>query len=437
MVTLLAGCLAAGCSSEVGGGGNVDARAGDGGSTSDAGPQPGSAPEVYPTDRTLSPITPHVAANLRAIAARSTMQEDVFAKIGASATVSINFMHCFAGPEVDLDGRDELAATVAHFAAGDAAGTDPYQRDSLSATVGWSAGMAIAGDPSPLEQELAAISPRFAVIMYGTNDIQLMNPYSYGANLLAIADQLMAAGVIPLFTTVMPRDDSAAADAVVPLYNMVVRAVAQARQVPLIDFHRELAPLPDHGLGADDLHPSVYRNPSALPCDFTAAGLTAGYNLRNLITIQTLDRARRVVIDGEDPPDAPLRTITGAGSLADPVAIDALPFSDVRDTRTAIDDAIDLYDGCAASQDESGREHYYRFEVTAPRRVRAVVVDHGGADIDVHLLGGTTGADCIARDHRQVIADLEPGTYYFVLDSFASGGVAQEGEYLFIVMEEP
>ncbi|HUP21322.1 MAG TPA: hypothetical protein VNB06_00100, partial [Thermoanaerobaculia bacterium] len=176
---MLIGALATlGCSSEVGSnaldGGTVD------GAIPDAG-LPVEALEVYPTDRTLSPITPFVAANLREIASRGSMQSDVFAKIGASATVSINFMHCFAGTAIDLDGRDELAASVAHFAAGDAAGTNPYQRDSLSATVGWSAGAALAGDPSPLEQEVAAISPQFAVIMYGTNDIQLMNVYSYGA----------------------------------------------------------------------------------------------------------------------------------------------------------------------------------------------------------------------------------------------------------------
>lgn len=424
-----------GCSSEVGGN-SVDASNGADAGTGDAG-LPAEAPEVYPIDRTLSPMTPFVVANLRDIASRGSMQADVFAKIGASATVSINFMHCFAGTSIDLDGRDELAATVAHFAAGDAGGTNPYQRDSLSATVGWSAGAALSGDPSPLEQEVAAISPRFAVIMYGTNDIQLMNVYSYGANLLALADQLAAAGVVPLFTTVMPRDDSATADAVVPLYNMVVRAVAQARQVPLIDFHRELEPLPDHGLGADDLHPSVYSNLNALPCVFTADGLTAGYNIRNLITIQSLDRARRVVVDGEAAPDLPARTVMGAGLVANPVVVDGLPFSDVRDTRDAAESAIDTYDGCAATQDESGREHYYRFEVTTARRIRALVIDHGGADIDLHLLGGTTGADCIARDHREIVADLAPGTYYFALDSFASGGVAQEGEYLFIVMEEP
>lgn len=388
-------------------------------------------------DQTQSPITPRVAGHLRDIAGRAAMQEDVFAKVGASATVSLNFMYCFAGSGVDLDGRDSLAQTIQYFLGGDAGGTDPYERESLSATVGWSAGAALAGDPSPLQQEVAAISPRYAVIMYGTNDIQLNNIDTYGDHMLEIADQLSDAGVIPLFTTIMPRDDSATADAEVPRYNLMVRGVAQSRQVPLIDFHRELAPLPDHGLGSDGIHPSVYRNPGALPCVFTADGLAYGYNIRNLITITSLDRARAVVAGG-DAPDPPAATLSGAGSHQDPFVIPSLPFVDVHDTRTSLVSDVDSYPGCGASQDESGHEFVYRLDLTTPTRVRAFLSDRGGADIDVHLLsGGSTGDDCLMRDNLDLTADLQPGTYYFNLDSFASGGSPLEGEYIFVVMQEP
>ncbi len=426
---------AVGCSSNSGTGGDGGSGV-DGGAGGDGGSS-GSGPELYPMDRTQSPITPRVAGHLRDIAGRAAMQEDVFAKVGASATVSLNFMYCFAGTGVDLDGRDELAPTIAAFLGGDAAGTDPYERESLSATVGWSAGAALAGDPSPLDQEVAAISPRYAVIMYGTNDIQLGDIDAYGDHLLELADRLGDAGVIPLFTTIMPRDDSATADAEVPRYNLIVRGVAQSRQVPLIDFHRELAPLPDHGLGSDGIHPSVYRNPGSLPCDFTAAGLAYGYNIRNLVTITSLDRARGVVAGGDEP-DPPAATLAGAGSHADPFVIPSLPFVNVQDTRTSLVSDVDSYPGCNASQDESGHEYVYRLDLATATRVHAFLSDRGGADIDVHLLsGGSTGADCRMRDNLDLVADLQPGTYYFNLDSFASGGSPLEGEYVFAVMEEP
>ena len=433
----LAGLAAVACGG--GAGESVDAgMVGDAAAAADAGELDAiAAPEIYSTDRSLSPITPYVAENLRAIAARELgLSGAVFAKVGASATVSSNFMHCFAGDYVDVDGRDYLTATIAHFLAGDADGTDPYQRTSLTATVGWSAGAALAGDPSPLEQELAAISPRYAVIMYGTNDIQLGNIDAYGRNLLDMADLLVAAGVIPVYTTIMPRDDSASADAEVPRYNAVVRAVAQAYQVPLVDLHRELLPLDDHGLGGDGIHPSVYRDGGARGCVFTATGLTYGYNIRNLLTIETLRRLERIVDGGEAAPDAPLASVTGSGAPDDPLLIDRLPFSDLRDTSASANDNVDVYDGCG-TQDESGPEYVYELVLDHAATIRARVIARAGADVDVHLLqGGTSGAHCLLRNDRVIVTDLDPGTYFFNLDTFVSGGAPLPGEFLFVVTEE-
>jgi hypothetical protein len=301
LLMLAAACADGGLLDDAGGTSPVDAaRAGP-----DAPPAPIEGPVRYPPDRTLSPITPALAARLRAVAARGPGQrDDTFIKVGASATASASFMHCFAGEVVELDGRVELAPTIVSF---DDAPANPFTRESLAAVVGRTAGWALAGDPSPLEAELAAMSPRFAVIMYGTNDIGLGDLFAYADDLLAIADALLARGVLPAFTSIMPRDDDPAADALVPRYNAVVRAVAQARGVPFIDFHRELLPLPDHGLGADDLHPSVYRvGGVARPCVFTADGLRSGYNVRNLITIQTLHRLREILggAKDQDPPAA-------------------------------------------------------------------------------------------------------------------------------------
>src|SRR5262245_50386931 len=84
--------------------GNRDVGGGDGGG--DGGGLAGGAfPVLYTDDRTLSPATEALAAHWRSIAGRKARTEDVFAKIGASNTVNTNFLHCFAGSNVDLDGR--------------------------------------------------------------------------------------------------------------------------------------------------------------------------------------------------------------------------------------------------------------------------------------------------------------------------------------------
>lgn len=443
----LAACTSAGLDRDPG---LVDAGP-DAGTEGGGEPLPGAAPEIYGAGRTLSPITPYVAENLRAIAARQPERRgDVFAKLGDSATVSSSFLHCldsgYVDPapgqqsgEIDLAGRDELAATIAHFRDGNAAGATPFTRASQAAAVGWNASDVLAGDPAPLDSEYATTEPRFAVIMFGINDIELGDFDAFGASLLDIADRSIAAGVIPIFSSLMPRDDDPALDAQVPGYNGIVRGVAQSRQVPFIDLHRELAVLPDHGLGPDGVHPSVYRQDDMTrACVFSAEGLAHGYNLRNLLTLETLHRLLPVVLYGDDAPDQAARSVQGTGSAEDPFVITELPFVHAADTSTSGARAVDRYEGCMAAQDESGPELVYRLDLDRATRVRAMIIDRGAADIDVHLMqGGSDSQSCLVRDHRVVVRDLEPGTYYFNLDTWVDGsGEEKAGEYLLVVVED-
>jgi hypothetical protein len=403
-------------------------------------PDAALGPAMYPADRAHSPITAWVAAHLRAVASRDAGQDPaVLAKVGASNTVNSNFLKCFAGANVNLDGRTHLQPTLDHYKGGDAAGTTPYQRDSLAAVVGWSAWSALSGDPNAVEQEIAAIHPSVAVILFGTNDIEARDIFRYGDNMLDLADLLVDRGVIPVFTSVPPREDDATDDAWVPRYNAVSRAVAQARQVPYVDLHLGLMALPGHGMGPDGIHMDVYRQSgSARGCVLTEDGLQHGFNVRNLLTLESLHRVKTVVLDGAPPPDPPGTPLHGDGSPALPFTIPTLPFSDVRDTSTGGFRTVDRYTGCAASQDESGAEFFYRLVVERVTNVRAMVLDRGAVDVDIHLLDGRpSGEGCLARDHRVVTRTLEPGTYHFSLDTFVSAGTERSGEYILVLVEDP
>lgn len=401
-------------------------------------PPPDPIPARYATDRTLSPLTPHVAAHLREVITRDAKrQAQVFAKVGDSVTVNVNFLHCFTGSNVDLAAYANLQETLDWFASGDAAGSNPFERTSLAATVGWSAFSVLSGVPSALDEETTAIQPRFAVVMFGTNDVEIGDIYGYADDMLDITDNLLAQGIIPILSTIMPRDDDPTSDALVPRYNLALRAIAQARQVPLIDLHRELLPLPDHGLSGDQIHPKVFR--AGQGCVFTPEALTAGYNLRNLLTLQSLDRLRRSVLDTETPPDPPEQNpLQGDGSPQNPFVIDSLPFTDTRDTSSGGSDTIDTYTGCNATQNESGTEFFYRLDISQPTTIRAFLFDRGDTDIDLHLLSDTpTASACIARDHRTLSRTLQPGTYHFSLDTFVNtSGDAFDGEYIFIILQE-
>ncbi|MFO0598268.1 MAG: SGNH/GDSL hydrolase family protein [Myxococcaceae bacterium] len=392
---------------------------------------------LYPTGRTHSPLTPDVVAHLQAIAALSAgKHDDVFSKVGDSNTVNTNYLSCFGGVNVDLDGRTSLDAGIGHFARGVVQGTSPYGRTSLSATIGWSAQSAIAGSPSPLQQEIDAAQPRFATVMFGTNDVGFANPDLYGRSLVTIVDTLALQGVVPVVSSIPPRDDSMTADAWVPRYNLVARAVAQSRRVPFVDLHPLLLSTPQHGLGPDGVHLNVYfPSAGARGCVFTTSGLGYGHNVRNLATQEGLDRAWRATTQGTAP-DAMGPRMSGTGKRGDAIVIPSLPFVDARDTRVDGEANLASYPGCSTTN-ESGPEVLYRLELTQSINLRAFVVSLGTADIDLHLLSAPdSGQACLARNDKVITRALTPGTYWLSLDTYQASTGVLPGEYLLVVMAE-
>ncbi|MFW6050660.1 MAG: SGNH/GDSL hydrolase family protein [Myxococcota bacterium] len=395
--------------------------------------------EAPSLDSFLSPLTPEVVAHLREVAARvPNRRDDVFAKLGDSATVNRGFLRCFArADEVALHDHADLAETIAFFRDGNAGGRDPYRRDSMAAKVGWSAHNVLKGHPSPLLREVRAISPRFAVVMFGTNDIEMKRPQVFADRMRAIVDALTARGVIPILSSVTPRNSDADADRLVPTYGRIVEAIARARQVPFIDLHAALAALPDRGLMSDGVHPSTYIEGNSLRgCDFGPEGLRFGQNVRNLLTMRMLHRLRRAVVEGEPAPDPSVPPPAGAGTASDPVRVERLPFA-VMDTTAGADASIGRYD-CDASKDESGPERVYRLRVGEPMRLRVQVL-HRHADVDVHLLGArAVGAQCEARADSELVVDVPAGIHHVAVDTFVpEGGEAAPGEYVLLLEPAP
>ncbi len=384
-------------------------------------------PTRYPHDATHSPMSAAVVARAQAVVDASPHRKDVFAKVGASNTVNTNFLHCFAGSDVKLGAHAALEPTRAFFRAtlADATRTS-FDRTSLAATVGWGAGKTIAGDPSPIEQEVDAIRPAFAVVLLGTNDTYPAGVHPFERNMRGVVDALLGLGVLPILTTIPPRSDTVEAAELVPEMNAVVRAVAQARQVPFVDLYASLLSLPDLGLSGDGIHLQVYASGGAHGCWLTPEGLGEGMNVRNLLTLEALDRVKRFVLDDAPPEPAP-KALEGAGTWTAPYAIDALPFVDDRSTAASTTDEVDLYP--CGSQDESGPEIVYRVDLGAPAKLRIRVFADDGADVDLHWLDGETAATCTARADRLLDVDAAAGSHRLVVDTFVASGSPKPGGY--------
>ncbi len=67
------------------------------------------------------------------------------------------------------------------------------------------------------------------------------------------------------------------------------------------NYWRAMKKLPNLGISADGIHPSVAPDGGG---DLTATGLQYGYNVRNFTAMQTLDKLKRILIQGE-PADLP------------------------------------------------------------------------------------------------------------------------------------
>jgi lysophospholipase L1-like esterase len=370
---------------------------------------------LYPEGAPQSPITPALAMHLQAIAG-ATQAPQVFAKVGDSITVSPSFLECFDGGTVDLGSHGALAPTLAYYMAGDAAGSSPYARVSLAAKGGTTAQDALTGSPSPLDQELSAVAPRIAVVLFGTNEVRTgWSVDDFGVQLWTLIDRTLARGVIPVMSTLPPNTGYPEADAQIPTFNRIVRAIAQGRGVPLVDLHDALEPLPGRGISGDGLHPSVAPDGG---CVLTAAGLQYGYNVRNLLTLEALDRTRAALAGQAADASAP--TLAGSGTEVDPFEA-ALPLVDLGDTR---DGEAQVDHGCGAG---SGRQVVYRVSVAAPTTLDVHVVDHASSDVSIRIVAG--GA-CVGAGASSASAIVGAGDVDVIV---ASPSASSEGEYLLAI----
>ena len=415
-----------------------DAPPGDAGVTTDAcpacadartadAPDAGiitTAPVLYPLGHRHSPITPAVAARLQAIG-HATSTANVFAKVGDSITAMPSFATCF-DHSYQLASHTSLEATRAYFGAGDAAGSSPYARTSLAATGGWQTSDELAGDPCPVDQEERVITPLYGVVLLGTNDNRYgRSPVAYGHDLWTIVDELIAKGTVPILSTIPPVNGDTSTDARVPLFNLIVRAIAQGRQVPLVDLHDALVPLPDRGIGSDGLHPTV--SPSGA-CDLGDAALQYGFNVRNLITLEALDRTRAALAGSA--PDATAMTRAGDGTHASPVA-GTLPLVDLADTHRG--DAGFAQYGCDATA-RSGHEIVYKLNLAARTTIDAYLILHGTTDASIHVLTGSLAtAACVSSGTSTLTTTVGPGPVYIVVDATTT---ASDGEYALVVEPE-
>jgi hypothetical protein len=189
----------------------------------------------------------------------------------------------------------------------------PEWWDRKGAEYGSQSGQTIVWAQEHLDGWLKRFNPEVALVMFGTNDLSQREAPDYGARLRDVVRRCLAAGTVPVVSTIPPRSHMVEKAA---QFADAARRVARELAVPLEDFHREiLARRPDDWDGSlpqfraepgddyqvdtliarDGVHPS---NPAKYNGDYSTAGLrSSGYVLRNYLTLMTYAEVIGRVLD--------------------------------------------------------------------------------------------------------------------------------------------
>jgi hypothetical protein len=143
-----------------------------------------------------------------------------------------------------------------------------------------------------MDEWLERLNPEVAIIMWGTNDTYRgPRPPKYTDNLRAIVQKCLDNGTVPILNTIPPKGGQARNEkerVLVESFVDAARTVAKEKQIPLIDFYKEMLDRQPKDFATtllgDNLHPSY---PQEHRQSFSEESLRqSGYTLRNYLTLR-------------------------------------------------------------------------------------------------------------------------------------------------------
>lgn len=248
-----------------------------------------------------TPIIPEIDVDrLRGVNIRGQMrgnQGDVVVKVGDSNSAQDYYLTIISTGNYDLGPYDILRDTVDFF--GNHIGTN-----EIAAQVGlnafslfdpiWSPANDCQPDETPLACDYRLNQPGIAVIMFGANDLRVLNSTQYEEQLTAIVEYTLDQGIIPVLSTfIAPRDDERWFQVI--RFNNILIDIAESFSIPVVNLWSAARGLPNYGIGADRVHMTVSGGSMDLSEGHES---TFGVTLQNLIVLHTLDVIRRDVLGG-------------------------------------------------------------------------------------------------------------------------------------------
>src|SRR5262249_51340905 len=142
--------------------------------------------------------------------------------------------------DYSLSPYDELQPAVDYFGAS-------FGRNSIATAKGmntasvfdpfWASGQeACQSGEAPLDCELRDFSPSVAIVMFGQNDLRVMNRDDYHDNLTKVIQRCLNAGVIPIISTFSSTTDDTDYYGQTLYFNAIAIQISQELDVPLMNY---------------------------------------------------------------------------------------------------------------------------------------------------------------------------------------------------------
>ena len=266
-------------------------------------PLPTTLPPGRPTGRLITGITPR-AREIFEEGQRQGNRPGVFSKVGDSLTVASYVLFPIGWGVHDLQQYAYLDPVIEHFSPEQANDSNSFSNTSLAADNGWTSASVLdaslahhqfCSGETPLECEYRIVKPALALILIGTNDVELLSADQYRQNMRKIIEISISRGIIPVISTI---PDRLGYETQVIQYNAIVHDLAGELQIPVWDYAWAMSILPNNGLSEDGVHPSWPPGDIAQAARFNPQNLQYGYTARNLTALQVLDVIWRQVMRG-------------------------------------------------------------------------------------------------------------------------------------------
>lgn len=238
-------------------------------------------------------ISPETWANIRGIYAHGQelgRDPHAFSKIGDSTIDAEHFLSRFATGPYNLGDYAFLQPTVDYFAAS-------FARQGMAVQIGlhsWNALDPFWADKTLCEAAETVIAcefrlhnPSLVLIRLGANDVGV--PDNFAQNMRDIVAYAIEQGVIPVLGTKADRAEGSDEN------NEIIRQIAEEYHLPLWDFDRVAATLPQRGLDEDGIHLMAY-----MAHDYSQpVAFERGHALHNLTALLVLDTIRLGIMNEE------------------------------------------------------------------------------------------------------------------------------------------